>query len=488
MQALPTRGQEWISPDGRSQSMGNAGVAVSDDPVAGYWNPSSLARRDDKWFEFQPLTLGFSLYGASEGVISGDFLSKTDGLGKDIRDSAFSDSLTRISNGTATAGDVQTVFRVLNEITHLDDEGPNGAVISRPIGLDVKIGPVGLFLRRFESGGAQPTINLRDDVALAGAAALATDLSTLPSPPPGTLSPQGQSLSSALVAAGLTPANADKLAFQSQLALGNVVIGTKAFQNALSAAVQASIANLGTLQANSSGFNVRAMTTLEVGGGLAVPIIPHELTFGIALKTVSTETTSTHVSLLGVATNPHVLSQIETDLQQHDRTKDYFEVDLGLTYQPLPGLSFGVTGRNLLPVSLSFGPGMESVRLEPQARAGVLYQPLHWLRLGLDADLTRNDYVVVPGFKSQTIGGGAEVDLSSVFKIRAGAFGNLDTPSPGPVPTMGFGVKLFGISADVGVQVYPKFIGVTERSDESSPRRLPLWLEGSLSISAALMF
>ena len=86
------------------------------------------------------------------------------------------------------------------------------------------------------------------------------------------------------------------------------------------------------------------------------------------------------------------------------------------------------------------GVSTEKVKVEPQARVGVAVDPLSWLSIAADMDLTTNK-TVLPGRDSQLIGGGAEFHFDNWYALwlalRVGAYKNLGESGSKPIITGG---------------------------------------------------
>ena len=60
-------------------------------------------------------------------------------------------------------------------------------------------------------------------------------------------------------------------------------------------------------------------------------------------------------------------------------------------------------------------------------RAGIALFPTDALTLALDMDVLKNKSEALPGYKSQVIGGGAEISLGSLVLLRGGLSKNIAT-------------------------------------------------------------
>jgi hypothetical protein len=81
-------------------------------------------------------------------------------------------------------------------------------------------------------------------------------------------------------------------------------------------------------------------------------------------------------------------------------------------------------------------------------RAGVSIDPLSWLTIAADWDLTKNETVLIDQ-KSQVLGGGIELHPLTWFKVRCGAYENLADTESGIVPTAGLTVGTKWVNLDI---------------------------------------
>jgi F plasmid transfer operon protein TraF len=121
-----------------------------------------------------------------------------------------------------------------------------------------------------------------------------------------------------------------------------------------------------------------------------------------------------------------------------------FGIDLGALWRYGDWLNVGVVAKNLnspefdsprvtLPIR---GTVQETIRVKPQVRAGIAVEPLSWLSLAADLDLTENETLLL-GHKNRTLGGGIELHPFTWLKLRGGVYKNLAEGEIGIVPTFG---------------------------------------------------
>jgi hypothetical protein len=165
------------------------------------------------------------------------------------------------------------------------------------------------------------------------------------------------------------------------------------------------------------------------------------LGLGISLKYLYAETTSANPSIYNSSNNSILSSSdLTKQLTKNLSSKGNFGLDLGALWKigrvvPVP-TSIGIVGKNLNAPSFSDQSG-DKIPVDPQIRAGIAISPLEWLDFVADIDVIKNT-TVVPGLKSQQLGGGVEFKPFSCLKLRAGGLTDL-AQSTGAL-TAGFSV------------------------------------------------
>jgi len=165
------------------------------------------------------------------------------------------------------------------------------------------------------------------------------------------------------------------------------------------------------------------------------------LGLGISLKYLYAETTSDTQPIYNSSSDSILSSSdLTKQLSKNRKSKGNFGVDLGALWKigkesPMP-TSIGLVGKNLNAPSFSVQSGTK-IPVDPQVRAGLALSPLKWLDFVADVDVIKNT-TVVPGLRSQQLGGGMEFKPFSCLKLRAGGLTDL-AQSNGAV-TAGFSV------------------------------------------------
>jgi len=89
----------------------------------------------------------------------------------------------------------------------------------------------------------------------------------------------------------------------------------------------------------------------------------------------------------------------------------------------------------------------DDIKIKPQARVGVAVDPLSWLSIAADMDVTKNN-TVMKGKDSQNLGAGLEAHWSYAA-LRLGAYKNLAESSAKPVITAGIGIGPHWLRLDI---------------------------------------
>ena len=191
----------------------------------------------------------------------------------------------------------------------------------------------------------------------------------------------------------------------------------------------------------TSTANLQGAVITEVGVSLA-----HKfeslggLSIGITPKSIKVDTFD---SELGIDTG-------DIDIDEGRRSYSDTNIDVGIAMKINENLKVGLVAKNIM--SKEYKTILNNtIKLEPQYRAGVAYQN-DWVLLSADLDLAENKGT---GFesKSKNAAIGVEFDIFDTVQFRAGYTQNLsnDTAADDGMASVGVGLSPFGIHLDLAV-------------------------------------
>ncbi len=189
---------------------------------------------------------------------------------------------------------------------------------------------------------------------------------------------------------------------------------------------------------NSKTVAVRGIALVEVplSWGQAIDLgSAGKLGLGASLKYLYGETTSKLDQHVFDTTNNSGVSSSDLthDLSRNRKTSSTYGIDLGMLWKPSTATAIGLVAKNLNSPSFStnsvFG---DKINVDRQVRAGVSWDALSWMELTGDVDVLKNT-TVVPGIKTQHLGGGAEFHPYSSLKLRVGGYTDLAASTSGAI-------------------------------------------------------
>lgn len=138
---------------------------------------------------------------------------------------------------------------------------------------------------------------------------------------------------------------------------------------------------------------------------------------------------------------------IVKDLDNYRKDSSNFAVDAGVLFQPVNWLKLGVVGKYLNSPEFD-DPKGGKLKIKPQGRAGIAINPFETLTLAADIDLTENE-TMRPDYKSRNLSVGLEWDILKFLALRVGAYKNLAESDISHVYTAGLGLNLWLLRLDV---------------------------------------
>ena len=472
--------------------IGGAGVARTTNAYAGHWNPAGLA--------FNEMTFSMKI-GASAGLrVSKGLADNVDRLSEFTEEGA--DGLSTIDrletldgSDPAAVADMVSLLNVIGDIE--EQKGTLSLSANAVVALQYKHLAFGAFGTM--EGFAQPLPDLvRILPTTTGGTSIATPadfFTTLGTPvseagyqPRFFTDQQLQDIASVFTDPTLTngAVTADQATAMAQAldqqfdtnrpqASAGDIAGT--ITTTLSSQLRASndpvAAAANTIDDNRTAVMVKSLAYIEFPLSYGHPIdlgAFGKLGIGGSLKAIRGRVYQSRVELIEGDEN------VESDDILDNFTKNFEEtnaitVDLGALWKYNNWVSVGVVAKNLTSPSFD-SPQLKNqngefvdeggnivaipiqddkVKLKPQVRLGVAFDPLSWLTIAADLDLTENETVLSGlGFKSRHFGGGIELHPYTWFKVRGGAYTNLANSEIGPVATAGLtlGTKWVNLDLD----------------------------------------
>lgn len=209
------------------------------------------------------------------------------------------------------------------------------------------------------------------------------------------------------------------------------------------AAKNRNYATLGNFSEKELTSNVRAVGVGIAQAGLTLShqfhVVGQSLSIGVTPKVMDIYT-------INVSSSPSNAKTSEWTKSRYRNQHTAVNADLGILKHFHNGVYTGVTVHNIVPEHFKTQPDskgrVETVDIDPEARVGVGYGH-SWYRLGVDADLTRNQ--PLPLVKAtRYVGAGGEINAFGWMQLRAGyRWDTLD--SARNVVTAGVGFSPFNV-------------------------------------------
>lgn len=426
-----------------SIGMGGAGVARTFDGAAAYWNPGALAFEADR--------VAVKIGGSAGYQIDDNLAGNVDRL------STLNDPTTGTLNFGGNAAQNRSamgeIIQLVGVMNDLQRGGNNSLWLNGTSFIGARIGHFGTGIFGTLQGAGTPQtdlVNIRP-TGVTSPADLAAGIGATTSGTPTFFSAQ-QFATIAKAFGGGTTGNNIAFAFDQQLAAANTThISSAAATDALirlgNAIAPSSAA--GNIDTNRSSLQTRGIALFEVPLAYGYPIDLGPLgTLGIG-ATVKLMAGRVFIS------STNLFSTNSGDIFRN-LTKDHEDslswgIDLGALWK-WQNVNVGVVAKNLNTPKFStaqLDTTEDGFRIRPQVRGGVAVDLLTWLDVSADIDLTKNE-TVLPGLKSQNVGGGVELRPADWFKLRLGAYKNIVASGFGPVATAGLtvGPKWFNVDLE----------------------------------------
>lgn len=460
--------------------IGGAGVARTTNAMAGYWNPAGLA------FNEKAVSVPIAV---STGLrISNGLADNVDRLSKFTEGSTSTlDNLKNVNSAVVNPqalGDIVSLLSVLKDIE--TEKGTVSLGANAAVAVQVKHFSFGAFGNI--EGFAKPETDLVNVLPSdnGGTTSLTptqfADLAASSNPvDPNYVLANSQSfftdaqvrtnIYNSLTANGFDARQANNIinALDAQLASSGSTLTQYQAADVLSNTVAPAFTTGGTIGDNRTAVMVKSLAYMEFPISYGHPIDLGEygkLGIGASFKPIVGRVYASRLKL--VQDDSVKSSNITDNLDKNYAESTSVTIDVGAFWKYNDKVNVGLVAKNLTSPKFDApdlkdqngqyvldGSGnrvkVDKVTLKPQVRLGVAVDPLPWLTVAADLDVTNNE-TILPGldYKSRNLGGGVEVHPLTWLKLRGGMYKNLSNADVGPVATAGvtFGTKWVNFDVD----------------------------------------
>ncbi len=460
--------------------MGRAGVARTTDAYATFINPAGLA--------FYERAFSMKL-GAGVGLnIASSLAENADKIGKlDLKDTKM--NYTTAADAAAATTKAVQFAGIVDDLAQ--KKGDLAVNVDLAVGFQIQNYGLGIFgVTELGAGvGYVDTVNLRmGSTSIASTDPAATNVNTLAI---NVVNPTYTNVSQITVSDAARPALANQVFTTAQY---NQIV--TAFQNA--GGFVGAVPNVSTQTAQALASKLEFQLASTGAAGNTTNLTPEQLVSALTLTantinpandTIDNNKSTVLLSGLALAEVPLAyghkfdlgsfgklgigaaakvmqgsvyynvvkVSELKNSKDTTTKAKDQHEestqlgIDLGALWRMedvafVGPVNVGLALKNLNspkfegPKDPVTGAATDKVKVEPQARVGIALDPLSWLTIAADMDLTKNK-TILPGHDSQLIGGGLEAHFDHWYALwlalRAGAYKNIGVTGSKPIITAG---------------------------------------------------
>lgn len=448
--------------------IGGAGVARTNNAMAGYWNPAGLAFNEKK--VSVPIAVSAGLR-VSDGLANNVDRLSTYTEGNPSTLDQLKDINTAVPNPDALA-DIVGMLSVIKDVE--TQKGTISLNTNATVAVQVKHFSFGAFgtMEAFakpetdltnvlpSSNTSTAALNQAEFANLASGAAASNAFFTDPTLRNGMVT--------SLTTNGFTNQQANDIvnALDAQFAASGGITQQQA-ADIVSNTVAPAFTSGGSIDDNQTAVLMKGLLYIEfpISYGHAIELGKYgKLGIGGSFKPIRGRVYATRARL--VEDESVGSSDITDNLDKNYEESNSVTIDLGAFWK-YQKWNVGLVAKNLTSPKFD-GPHLkdqngqfvldgsgnrikvDKVTLKPQVRLGVAYDPLSWLTVAADLDLTENETVLSSlDYKSRHFGGGVEVHPFTWLKVRAGAYKNLANSDVGPVGTAGLTLGTKWVNLDI---------------------------------------
>ena len=463
--------QQWQLVGTRAMGMGGAGVATAFGPDAQYWNPAGLAQEEDTNETGLLIEAGATLE-TTKNVLEGvrDLTDMSDQY------KALERSIS--NNQTATADNISTLFKGLNDISKMLGND-TGALVNADAGIAFKFKNFAVSGRALGTGAITPVVDTKN-IQFNTGTGLALGAVTAPVAAADVNS--ANTLAASIDANGVFSAlnslfnNAYADSTELANAIVNAAVTAGATSDQVAQAVNVATTNMGgaseiiNMAASATGsykdnetlVMADAATFGEMALGYGQQVLPG-LKVGGNFKVITGYTAESGVMVLS---DNEDIKDILDKAYDNKKNSTNIGIDLGAMVNLSQMLEkdifwnpqFGLTARNInsptfdrpdapadINAAIARNWRTSSYKLKPQLRFGAAVNPFKWMTAAMDIDVTEND-TMLANIKSRQLAFGLEFNVVNGQRfnmpLRLGFNKNLSESSMSPFYTAGIGFNM----------------------------------------------
>ncbi len=471
---------EFLIYGSRPLGIGGTYTSISENSLAGYWNPAGLGTHE-KGFDFQlPVGAGVEF--------TGNILENANNIAE------LSEKFEKIEKTQKTGGsiDISQISALTVAMKNIKDIGAEkkGMLVNTAGGVGIRFGRYNISVNNYTYLGVKPYTDFNfwlGSSTVTGITALGSLIKPQNSGFEGividtnavnttTVTPESSELAQDVlpwlkdslekagveIPVGITDQELANALVNAALANG---VSTDEIKNAIKTIkdnkelIQTllDLANSGNPFANNqSNLTLRGINITEISFATSRKFFIDDLYFGAALKLLVGDVGFYRKNIFEEETE---IQDALSDFTKYTKQSIQPAVDLGFIFDKKESFlrsRFGIVAKNINKPKFDIPDeakkyNEKEIYLEPQIRAGVSFYPFNFWSISSDIDLTNNP-TLIPGYESKTWSLGTEINIINKLylnlPLRFGLIKNIEEDNI--TYTGGIGLSLFHFFIDLG--------------------------------------